>query len=519
MILRTIDANCTVGRVEAAVTGSRGSRRFGTPALLALAAGVFGAAAASVALTSLLSDRNIVVHPNVVVNPEGIIDANNSPTVARNPTDPDNLVVVNRVDRPRFSAALHWSVDGGTTWRTTGLPLPRGKDRPFAPDVAFSPSGVMYVTYVNLTGRGNVPENLWMARSEDGGMTLSDPVRVAGELTFQARLAVGPGGRVYITYLQASEVGLLKLIGTAPVVAVHSADHGRTFSSPVLVSDDGRRLVGAAAPAVDSNGDLVVLYVDYKDDVRDFQNLEGPVWERPFALVLTRSDDGGGSFAPGGEIEAGVVPAKRFLAFLPEFPSLAAGPDGVLYAAWSDGRNGDEDVFLLASDDGAESWSSPLRINDDPKGDGSAQSLPAVAAAPNGRVDVLFLDHAGRASGMTAAVLATSSDGGRTFTDMPVSSASFDARVGPSAAPHLPPDAGSRLGLESWDDGAFAAWSDTRFGDQSSGRQDIIGARLAVPNPGARRTKQAVVVALIAAAALTLVGWKRAVRRGDEAAA
>ncbi|MEX2658457.1 MAG: hypothetical protein WD232_02080, partial [Acidimicrobiales bacterium] len=31
--------------------------------------------------------------PNVFVNPPALIDANNSPTVARNPRRPDNLVV------------------------------------------------------------------------------------------------------------------------------------------------------------------------------------------------------------------------------------------------------------------------------------------------------------------------------------------------------------------------------------------------------------------------------------------
>ena len=37
----------------------------------------------------------------------------------------------------------------------------------------------------------------------------------------------------------------------------------------------------------------------------------------------------------------GLVATNRFLVFLPEFPSLAAGPGRVMYAAWADGRNGD----------------------------------------------------------------------------------------------------------------------------------------------------------------------------------
>ena len=41
------------------------------------------------------------------------IRSNNSPTVARNPRDADNVVVTNRIDSPRYSCALHRSFDGG----------------------------------------------------------------------------------------------------------------------------------------------------------------------------------------------------------------------------------------------------------------------------------------------------------------------------------------------------------------------------------------------------------------------
>ncbi len=41
------------------------------------------------------------------------IDANNSPTLVRNPVRKANLAVANRVDTPFFSCALHVSLDGG----------------------------------------------------------------------------------------------------------------------------------------------------------------------------------------------------------------------------------------------------------------------------------------------------------------------------------------------------------------------------------------------------------------------
>jgi hypothetical protein len=480
------------------------ARALGTAAALLLIAVVLASATRwRPAVEHDAADNTFVTDPG----PAGLIDAHNSPTLARNPLDPDNLIVVHRVDRPDFSAVLHRTADGGQRWSSTALPLPPGKDRPFAPDAAFGPDGTLYVSYVNLAGPGNVPETLWVARSDDGGRTLSAPVAVADALTFQARLTVAPDGAVHVTYLDATDVGLLKLIGPAPIVAARSTDRGRTFSEPVVVSDPARTRVGAATPAIDASGDLVVLYVDFKDDVRDFENLEGPAWQNRFALVLTRSRDAGRSFAPGVEIESDVVPAKRFLVFLPAFPAIATGARGDVVVAWADARHGDQDVFVRRSGDGGQSWSEALRVNDNPQGDGTAQYLPAVDVAPNGRIDVLFLDRRRDAADILMDVtLASSSDGGRSFRNTPVSTASFDSRVGFSAAAYLEPDFGSRLGLATSDDAALAVWTDTRLGDQDSGRQDIVSTRVTVSRSPARQVLRLLTVAVVAAA-LALVAW------------
>lgn len=484
--------------------------------LVSLAAGVAGVVAA----IPLLSPPNAVdAGPNVFVNESGVIDANNSPTLVRNPLLETNLVLTNRVDRPGFSALLHSSLDSGATWASTVLPLPGGLDRPFAPDVAFAPDGTLFVSYVNLEGLGNVPANLWVATSKDGGRTFSDPVRVAGRLTFQARLAVDHDNTAHLTWLQANEVGQFRLVGGPnPIVASRSRDGGRTFTPPVVVSDPGRERVGAASPVVDAEGHLVVLYQDFKGNRRDFEFLEGPPWEEPFALVVTRSTDGGRTFSRGVEAEAGVLPTRRFLVFLPEFPSLAADGDGNLYVAWADGRNGDEDVFLRRSADGGRTWGRAVRVNDNRLGDGTSQYLPRVAVAPKGRVDVLYLDRrrdVGR-NVMTDAYLATSSDGGMSFENGRMSSSSFDSRVGPMVDPSIGVDFGSRLGLVSTRDGAVAAWTDTRVGTEDTGRQDIAAAaaEIAPAKPSVARVRA--VLGLLVLSIVGLVGWLISRRRRTE---
>ncbi|MBW3649768.1 MAG: glycoside hydrolase, partial [Actinobacteria bacterium] len=260
----------------------------------------------------------------------------------------------------------------------------------------------------------------------------------------------------------------------------------------------------------------VVLYQDFKGDRRDFEFLEGPAWGDPFALVVTRSDDGGRTFSQGVEVDDDVVPARRFLVFLPEFPSLAAARDGSLYVAWADGRNDDEDVFMRRSGDGGRTWEKAVRVNDNDVGDGTSQYLPRVAAAPDGRVDVLYLDRRrDRARDvMTDAYLATSTDRATSFASTRVSSRSFDSRVGPLVDPSIGVDFGSRLGLISTGDGAVATWTDSRVGTEDTGRQDIAAAAVrftpAPPTPARMRT----VLALLVISLLGLAGWLVSRRSG-----
>lgn len=480
-------------------------------ALFVLGAIIF--AVAAVARAATLPDDGLDPEGDRVVNRGSLIDAHNSPSLARNPKRADDVVLTHRVDRIGFSAQLQWSDDGGREWRLTELPLPAGLDRPFAPDAAFAPDGTLYVSYVNLTGEGNVPDNLWVARSSDGGRTLSTPVRVGGRLSFQSRLAVGPDGTVYLTWLQAESVGLLKLTGSPnPIVVSRSTDGGRTFSAPAPISDPTRERVAAASPVVDADGRLLVLYEDFKDDRRDFEFLEGPPAEDPFALVLTVSEDGGRSFSPGVEVESGVVAGRRFMVFLPEFPSLATGPGRSVLVAWADARNGDEDVFVRRSTDGGRSWAAAVRVNDNQTGDGTSQYLPRVATSPSGRIDVLFLDrrHDPR-NLMTEAFLAWSDDDGRTFHNERVSSTSFDSRSGPFIDATFPVDFGSRLGLVSDDQGALASWTDTRLAREDSGRQDIAVARVTHRSSTPGGWASVAVLALLAAAC----AWQAARRPGE----
>jgi hypothetical protein len=195
--------------------------------------------------------------------------------------------------------------------------------------------------------------------------------------------------------------------------------------------------------------------------------------------------------------------------FLPETPSIAPGPRRSLYVAWADGRNGDEDVFLRRSGDAGRSWGRAVRVNDNALRDRTDQSLPKVATAPDGRVDVVFLDRRRDPTNvMTEATLAVSRDGGRRFENVRLSATPFDSRVGPQTGPdYLGTDLGSRLGLVSSRRSAFAVWTDSRRGNETTGRQDIAAARATIPDLSGRWLRILIPGAFLAATLAALAGW------------
>lgn len=464
--------------------------------------------------------------PNALVDQDNNpIAAHNSESMAENPVRPANIVVVDRVDRPDYTAGVHVSEDGARTWQDSSLVLPTGnKGKLFAPTAAFNGQGTLYVLFVTLSGPGNSPDGLWIERSGDGGLTFDQPEKVAGANTFQTDLAVDrKSGRLFATWVQSTPVATMCNLCFAatglPIVVSYSDDAGRTWSPPAQVSDPGRARVGAPTLAVGPHSNPAVLYYDYNSDRSDWENLPGP-YDGKFALVLARSRDHGLTFGPGRVVDADIVPAHRFLVYLPETPAFAIGANGRMVAAWPDARFGEPDILLRTSGDAGATWRAPVKVNPDPAGDGVAKDLPAAGVASNGRIDVLYydaiLDHRGTTTDL---FLSSSFDGGRTFPETQrVSSQSSVRQVGPSVSPYDSlADFGSRIGLISLPAQAVAAWTDTRLGTVDSGRQDVFLAVVPVPVSSGPSGLGAVFAVGGALAGLVgiglLVGTRR--RRGD----
>ncbi|MGH9190805.1 MAG: sialidase family protein [Acidimicrobiales bacterium] len=453
------------------------------------------------------------------------IRAHNSPSVARNPERTDNLVVTSRVDSPMFACAVYVSDDGAGRWSESKLPAPAGEEpKCFAPDAAFGSDGTLYVSFVTLAGTGNVPHAGWVVSSTDGGRTFSVPVRALGPQSFQVRLVADSENprRLWLSWLEVGEVGLLAFSKPGnPVNVARSDDGGATWGEPVRVSPPGRQRVVAPSPALGRNGRLHVAYLDVGDDSLDYhgghQGRGGEPYPGNWQLLVATSADGGATWTEAAADKT-LVPTERFLAFLPPFPSVAADrTSDRVYVSFADGRSGDADVWLWGSVDSGATWARPHRVNDTRPGDGTSQYLSRISVSPGGRVDVVYYDRrADSANVLNEVSFQSSFDRGATFSRRAqLSGAAFDSRVGFGSERGMP-DLGSRLALISSDTGALAVWSDTRAGTEASSKQDLAVAQVAVGGDDwrdrLRWPLRAAAAALVLAALVVVAGALR--RRG-----
>ena len=422
------------------------------------------------------------------------LSAHNSPELIRNPVDEANLVSANRIDEPRYSCALNVSFDGGGRWNQTPIPVPPGEEpKCYAPDIAFDSEGILYMSYVTLAGAANAPNAVWLVRSRDGGRTLSRPTEIAplGRNSFTTRLTADPEqpGLLYMTWLGASDLGLYRFSTPGnPIEVVRSEDGGRSWSKPVQVSGGDRLRVVAPSPAVGPEGELYVLYLDLGEDRLDYHGEHrgggGAPYGGPWQLVLARSTDGGESWEES-VVEEELIPSERFIVFTPPYPSIAVDQDsGRVYAGFQDAREGDPDVYVWSLESGADEWEGPVRVNDTEAGDGSSQYRPALAVAPDGRLDVVYYDRREDWKDVLNEVsFQASFDEGESFSErVPVSDESFSSRIGFGSNRGLP-DLGSRLGIVSTDELALAVWSDTRGGSVRTSKQDIASGLVAISDP------------------------------------
>lgn len=356
-------------------------------------------------------------------------------SVAINPTDPANVVVVAQGRRPGSNAnnySFH-SLDSGASWKA--VPAFNTEQRTQGDDsVVFDKNGNAFHAYISFSGlfqkRPRVANNgIFVSRSTDKGATWEAPVAVVDHLNsvtpFEDKpyLAVDRvegsphQGHLYLAWTRFDEYGSDDPQQHSQILFSVSRDGGETFRPPVRISDQGGdcrdddMTVEGAVTAVGLKGEIFVI------------------WAGPRGLECDVSLDGGMTFGqdrPVSDMPGGWSTEIKGLDRHNGFPVVgfdsSAGPNrGTLYVNWIDKRNGDLDVFLARSKDAGGTWSMPTRVNDDPIGNGREQFFSWMSVDPtDGSINIVFFDRRDQAGTESAVTMARSIDGGESFRNFKV---------------------------------------------------------------------------------------------------
>jgi len=233
------------------------------------------------------------------------------------------------------AAAIGWATsrDGGRTWRNGLLPGVRGSATDFVsdPTVAYDATHGTWLAG-SLFGATGIGTGLYVSRSPDG-LTWAPPVTAATsparDLAFDKQwlacdnsLGSRFRGRCYLAYTD---------VLTDALAAIHSDDGGLTWSAPsVLARPRTRDGLTGAQPAALPDGTLVTLFFEAG------------------AVYATTSRDGGATAT--APVEVGRTEAKPtwLRPGTLAIPSVEVGGDGVARAVWASGRQGANEVVLMA---------------------------------------------------------------------------------------------------------------------------------------------------------------------------
>jgi len=503
------------------------------------------------------------------------------PSIAVDPLDSNHLAMA-YMDRSLVTTGyagigVAVSRDNGVTWQRTSVPLPPGFDQGAGnPTLRFDDKGHVFVSYEAATFLGPQPpltnpttrdpvtdlrtrtfgfqanNGIFVARSDDGGLTWGAPAAVASNIytTSEVPFEIFPElnidtyrtrpsgqanpyyGDVYVNWSRYYSAGQFPGEPTASggslIMLSISHDLGRTWQLQLTTNPAN----GASISVIMWPGDSGIGVPPGLGRMNNSHLAIGPEGDLYVntlfygSVAVSFSTDGGKSFATPdeGTLERIAFDSSIWNSPLSDPPNsfrtlpqraVAADPTrpGYVYVADMsssfDAADGTKlvdpaDVYFARSTDYGVTWQTTFKIgtipaqvlNDDNGGQiatgqpgqvTSGQALVRLATAPNGDIVAIWYDtRRDPANHLLDVFGAVSHDGGLTFSpNFRITTASFDASAGMFIDPTGRADyyLGDTLGLAVAGGSAYAAWTDTR-----AGNQNVEFARVPIDPPPAPLT-------------------------------
>ncbi|MBC7884574.1 MAG: T9SS type A sorting domain-containing protein, partial [Saprospiraceae bacterium] len=392
---------------------------------------------------------------NVAANQQNIMgDAANEPNIAVNPLNENEIVIgwrqFNNVVSNFRQAGWGYSSDGGQTWTFPGSILPGV----FASDpvLDFDNSGNFYYNSLMSTQQGGLP--CFVYKSTNGGASWNNGVYIGG------------GDKQWMTIDRSDGMGEDNIYSSwtasfsdcPPGNFTRSTDGAGSFDTCSLIIED----LSWGTEAVGNNGELyicgrspstVAVKVAKSTDAQD-PSL-APSWSSVSTANLGGFITGMTPINPVGLTGQIYIDVDR---------SFGPGRDNVyIVGSVQPYFNSDPaDVMFNKSTDGASTWTAPVKINDDTDTT-NTQWFGTMSVAPNGRIDVIWLDTRDTpGSDSSALYYSYSVDEGTTWSINEKLSESFNPHVGYPNQPKM----GDYFDMVSSNAGAHVAWVHTLSGGQ-----------------------------------------------------
>lgn len=322
------------------------------------------------------------------------------PSIAVNPNKPEQVVAAFQ-----DNAHIAYSVDAGHNWQlATGVEPPNYRVSGDV-SVTFDNEGRAFICYIafnklgtfNYWGHNSSRNGIYVRRSLDGGATWETQDVAATEQPDQSTVPWEDKPYIVADTGRGPYAGNLYIGWTRWTL---------TDSEMLFVRSTDHGKTWSKPIEIDNSPGLP------RDDngaIEGFAGAVGPdgalyaVWTDGNHVVFTTSHDGGRTFSRTRNIidTAPTMFTIQAVARANGFAEIAIDPrggpkGGPLYLTWSDYRNGDVDVFCSTSADHGKTWSPARRVNDDPIHNGADQFFQWMAVDPtDGSAYVLFYDRRG----------------------------------------------------------------------------------------------------------------------------
>jgi hypothetical protein len=415
--------------------------------------------------TVIVSIRTMQVNVNDAAS-NIVDDAGNEPSIAIDINDTLHIAIgwrqFDNIASNFRQAGWSYSSDGGLTWNMSIIDEGVFRSDPV---LDYDLQGNFY--YNSLT-----PYPDWecdVYKSTDGGATWDEGTYAYG------------GDKQWMAIDRTNGAG------SGNIYAIWSADYSACVPGNFTRSTDGNVSYESCdhveaepyygMPAVDADGYLYVVGGGTSSTLTVTRSLNAQIpgatieWDDPVNVDLDGSLSGWQDINPEGLIGQANIDIDR---------SGGPGHGNIYVLAPVDPYTGpgDADISFAKSTDGGLTWSDPIWINDE-KNDGNTHWFGTMSVAPNGRIDVIWLDtRDGGGVDYSALYYSYSVDQGDTWSANMKLSPSFDPHVGYPSQNKM----GDYFDMTSDDKGAHLAWANTLNGEEDVYYSRILLTEAAIVN-------------------------------------